>query len=128
MTTNERAQEIVDSCLCAEPPYKYCEESARLHYNDLISNIASALSAPETDEQITHDEVVQAITDMQEGRESHVQWAAHLRNTKRHDCQGCADHAAHIGEARYHDEWIEKYDRVIRLLARVPYRATPSGP
>jgi len=70
---------------------------------------------------VTHDVVVEAITDMQKGRDSHIQWAEHLRDATREDCQGCTDHAAHIGDAAYHEKWIEKYDRVIKLLALVPY-------
>lgn len=53
---------------------------------------------------VSRAEVVEAITDMQEGRDSHQRWLDHLSNPAREDCQG----------------WIEKYDRVIRLLALVP--------
>jgi hypothetical protein len=69
---------------------------------------------------VSRAEVVEAITDMQEGRYSHQQWLEHLSNPERDDCKGCDDHAAHIGDAEYHRQWIGKYDRVIRLLARVP--------
>lgn len=69
----------------------------------------------------TYDQVVHAITDIQEARESHVQWAAHLRDTNREDCKGCDDHAAHIGDAAYHDEWIAKYDNAIYVLAHAPF-------
>jgi hypothetical protein len=99
---------------------------------EAVLSVLPQLSSSEPQPHLTgevaealHDDVVAAITDMQEGRKSHVQWAAHLRNTNRHDCVGCTDHAAHIGEASYHDEWIEKYDRVIRLLALVPIATAP---
>ena len=73
----------------------------------------------------TRELIVQAITDIQEARESHVQWAAHLRAPHTIDCQGCTDYAAHIGDAAYHEEWIAKYDNVIAVLARVPFASTP---
>jgi hypothetical protein len=57
-----------------------------------------------------------AITDLTAARESHIAWAAHLRQPHTFECQGCIDHAAHIGDAEYHDEWIVKYDNAIRVL------------
>lgn len=79
---------------------------------------------PDADEA-TREQIVQAITDIQEARESHAQWANHLRNEKHALCAGCDDFAAHIGNAEYHDEWIAKYDNVISVLARVPFTAAP---
>jgi hypothetical protein len=69
---------------------------------------------------VSRAEVVEAITDMQEGQYSHQQWLKHLSNPERDDCKGCDDHAAHIGDVEHHRQWIEKYNRVIRLLAQVP--------
>jgi hypothetical protein len=70
------------------------------------------------------DEIIAAIADMQGGRDSHQQWLDHLSNSEREDCKGCDGHAAHIGDVEHHRQWIEKYDRVIRLLAEVPGVAT----
>lgn len=69
---------------------------------------------------VSRAEVVEAITDMQEGRDSHQQWLDHLSNSEREDCKGCDDHTAHIGDVEHHRQWVERYDRVIRLLALVP--------
>lgn len=78
-------------------------------------------------EQLSREQIIQAITDIEDARESHVEWAAHLRVAHTFECQGCTDHAAHIGTAEYHDEWIAKYDNVIAVLARVPVTA-PASP
>lgn len=66
---------------------------------------------------VSYDQIVQAITDIEGARESHAQWASHLRLPHTFECQGCIDHAAHIGDADYHDEWIIKYDNAIYVLA-----------
>lgn len=84
---------------------------------------AAATPSTATAAEPTHDQVVQAITDIQEARESHLQWASHLRQPHTFECQGCEDHAAHIGDAEYHDEWIAKYDNVIYVLAHAPFTA-----
>jgi hypothetical protein len=76
--------------------------------------------------EASHGEVVEAITDMQEGRESHQKWLDHLSSPQREDCQGCNDHAEHIGDVEHHRQWIDKYDRAIRLLALVPLSDLPA--
>lgn len=82
---------------------------------------------PRDADDATREQIVQAITDIQEARESHAQWANHLRNEKHALCEGCDQFAAHIGDAEYHDQWITKYDNVIAVLARVPFATTPSS-
>lgn len=81
--------------------------------------IAAQLTEP------TYDQVLQAITDIQEARESHALWAAHLRLPHTFECQGCVDHSAHIGDAVYHDEWIAKYDHTLFVLAHIPVAGPP---
>lgn len=88
---------------------------------------AGARLATQAALDVPRSEVVDAITDMQEGRESHQQWLDHLSNPEREDCKGCEDHATHVGDIDHHRQWIDKYDRVIRLLALVPIITTPTA-
>lgn len=64
-----------------------------------------------------HDQAVKAVMELSAARESHLAWAAHLRQPHTFGCQGCVDHAAHIGDADYHDEWVAKYDNAISVIA-----------
>jgi HEPN domain-containing protein len=59
-------------------------------------------------------ELEQAIKDMEEARESHVQWAAHLGGAP--DCEWCDPSIT--GTKEENEEWVKKYDRVLDLLRR----------
>lgn len=82
----------------------------------LLSRLDAGKEEP-LEDRLSREQVVQAITDIQEARESHVQWANHLRNEKHTLCDGCDQFAAHIGDVAYHDDWIAKYDNVIKVLS-----------
>lgn len=57
-------------------------------------------------------ELEQAIADMEEARDSHVKWAAHLGAQT--DCERCDPSIT--GTKEENEEWVKRYDRVLGLL------------
>lgn len=72
----------------------------------------------EHEEELAREQIVQAITDIQEARLSHLHWAehfeAHPEAEKQYESTGEWDNA------KVHREWVEKYDNVLAILARFP--------
>lgn len=73
----------------------------------------------EQGEELAREQIVHAITDIQEARLSHLHWAehfeAHPEAEKQYESTGEWDNA------KVHREWIEKYDNVLAILARFPF-------
>jgi hypothetical protein len=62
-----------------------------------------------------NSEIEQAIADIQEARKSHLNWAEYFEQYPEAETQ-----YFETGEwdtAKTHRAWVEKYDRVIRLLS-----------
>lgn len=55
-----------------------------------------------------------AIADMREARQSHEDWARHLRTG---GCESCSPEVvATAGDENHQVEWVAKYDRVLTIL------------
>lgn len=61
-----------------------------------------------------------AIADAEAMRETHIKWRDHIRECA--GCQGSPEFLQAVGDESHHEECIDQYDRIIRVLnyARPP--------
>lgn len=66
---------------------------------------------------VNSPDLAHAIEDMEYARASHLSWAVHLEAhaSSGASCQACDDKPYKLNAA-YEREWVEKYDRVLRIL------------
>lgn len=76
---------------------------------------------------VSLEEIDQAITAIEESRDSHLGWIGHDANS----CEQCqAEPASSVGDDEHHQACIAKYDQVLRVLRdiRTSYAATEESP
>jgi len=68
---------------------------------------------------IDKSEVEQAIEDAECGRNTHVIWRDYLQSCKDSECENCKNAKEFGGTLEHQIEWIEKYDRILRILKSI---------
>lgn len=71
-------------------------------------------------------ERAEAIAIIEEARQSHVWWRDHFNEIAGRGCESCGVETHNlIGNAPEQQEWVEKYDLVLRVLGRPTARPVP---